>query len=317
MRWLVEGGNGGYEILVLWAIVNLIFTWILLGIYDKLTGDNSLSVDSDIEKKITSLQDKIPKREICNRSSNGGRSPWVLVWVLGPAAGGILMIFLPESPVLAAIIGFTLVFAIGHVVTNTGRHSRNFTKEIVPKGIKPKSGRIKVGVPIPTDQNSISYSDFDMGNKEEIAFRFGVLYDDVKDDTTFDSFISYRKNATGQFKELLERHYLGRSRESLEKALKGRYEFLYTTPLGNSPIYKVDQFLEKCDEFSKEKHYWKKDVVAVFDQITNYASVILALSKNFEDRNVAKFILFQLAILTFALKAHNDPRFRKRMKIEG
>ena len=151
-----------------------------------------------------------------------------------------------------------------------------------------------------------------MGNKEEIAFRFGVLYDDVKDDTTFDSFISYRKNATGQFKELLERHYLGRSRESLEKALKGRYEFLYTTPLGNSPIYKVDQFLEKCDEFSKEKHYWKKDVVAVFDQITNYASVILALSKNFEDRNVAKFILFQLAILTFALKAHNDPRFRKR-----
>jgi len=132
MRWWFGGSNAGYGILLIWALVNLICTWALLAIYETFTGDNALSVDSDIEQKITGLQSKIPKREIRNRSANGGRSPWILVWVLGPPAGGILMAFLPESPFIGVIAGFTLAYVIGHVVTDSGISS-NYSPKVLSK----------------------------------------------------------------------------------------------------------------------------------------------------------------------------------------
>lgn len=54
----------------------------------------------------------------------------------------------------------------------------------------------------------------------------------------------------------------------------------------------------------------------VFDQITNQASVALTICSIKENIDDVKFNLFVLAVITFALKAHSDPLFRKEIGIK-
>lgn len=121
VRWLFGGSNAGLEILFLWAFINLFPTWVTLMIYEKLTGDNAASIESDLEIKITSIQEKLPKREIRNRSANGGRTPWIIVFVFGVPAGGVLTLFFPDNPFIAVIIGCGLMYVIGYVIVNKNK----------------------------------------------------------------------------------------------------------------------------------------------------------------------------------------------------
>ena len=120
--WL-SGGGGGVDAALVWlivcAFVNLLPTAMALGIYEMLTGDNASSVESNLEAKITSIQEALPKRAIRNRSANGGRSPWVAVLVFGAPAGGVVLIlFLPDNPLIAGLIGCGLVYAIASAIIN-------------------------------------------------------------------------------------------------------------------------------------------------------------------------------------------------------
>ena len=121
MRWLFDTSNTGFGSLFVLAFINLFPTWITLMIYEKISGDNPASVDSDLERKITSIQEKLPKREIHNRSANSGRSPWIMVFVFGIPAGGVLTLFFPDNPFIALIIGCGLMYVIGYVIVNKNK----------------------------------------------------------------------------------------------------------------------------------------------------------------------------------------------------
>jgi hypothetical protein len=168
---------------------------------------------------------------------------------------------------------------------------------------------IKKEVPKAVDEGFKSVPD----PQDEITSDVRALFNDATDDNNVLSFISFRKNVTGQFNELIERHYTGRSREGLEKAIRARSELLSTRFV---PHEVVEQFLGDCYEFSKEKGYWEKDTAAIFDQITRHASIRMQLMHIVESVNDTKFTLFQLAVLTFALKAHNDPLLKEEMGIK-
>jgi hypothetical protein len=60
---------------------------------------------------------------------------------------------------------------------------------------------------------------------------------------------------------------------------------------------------------------WYCEIAADF-QITGHASAWLSLMGVGENVNDTKFILFQLVVLNFALKAHNDPLLKEKMGIK-
>jgi hypothetical protein len=169
--------------------------------------------------------------------------------------------------------------------------------EMVPKGLAPMPESIKKEAHTTVDEGPKSSPD---------------------SQGEFSSFISYRKNVTGQFHELIERHYTSRTPEALEKAIKDKTallpdQFLLNDTkefIGDHALYSVEQFLGDCYEFSTEKGYWEKDTAAIFDQITRHASIRMQLMHIVESVNDTKFTLFQLAVLTFALEAHNNPVLR-------
>lgn len=147
-----------------------------------------------------------------------------------------------------------------------------------------------------------------------------VFYAHVKATDDFNlSFISFRKNVTGQFNELIEHYYIARSAEALEIAIHDKSALLpiqFEESVGGCILYSLERFLDECNEFSKEKGYWGKDARTNFDQITAHASAWLTLMGVDENVNDTKFLLFQLVVLTFALKAHNDPLLKEEMGIK-
>ena len=147
-----------------------------------------------------------------------------------------------------------------------------------------------------------------------------AFYAHVKATDDFNlSFIAFRKNVTGQFNELIEHYYIARSAEALEIAIHDKSALLpiqFEESTGGYILYRVERFLDECNEFSKEKAYWGKDTGTIFDQITDHASAWLTLMGVDENVNDTKFLLFQLVVLTFALKAHNDPLLKEEMGIK-
>ena len=124
LSWGVGGGgeNTGLALLVIGAYVNVFVTGMALAIYEVITGDNTTSVESNLGSKITSIQEALPKRAIRNRSANGGRSPWIAVLVFGAPAGGVVLIlFLPDNPLIAGLIGCGLTYAIASAIINQNK----------------------------------------------------------------------------------------------------------------------------------------------------------------------------------------------------
>ena len=123
LSWGVGGGgeNAALALLVICAFVNWLVTGMALAIYEMLTGDNTTSVESNLGSKITSIQETLPKRAIRNRSANGGRSPWIAVLVFGAPAGGVVLIFLPDNPLIAGLIGCGLTYAIASAIINQNK----------------------------------------------------------------------------------------------------------------------------------------------------------------------------------------------------
>lgn len=119
VRWLFHDSDGGLGIFLFWGFLNLQATWIILWTYEWLTGDK-YSKDSNLENRISLIQKKIPKRKIYNRSANGGRSPWVVVMIFGPAAGGLLLAFF-SNPLHALLLGCGLAYIIGLIIVNKGK----------------------------------------------------------------------------------------------------------------------------------------------------------------------------------------------------
>lgn len=104
-------------VLISGALLSILFTFLTLLIYEKLSGD-IVSTDSKLEKKITFLQKKIQKRKFRNRKANDGRSPWVLVWVFSMPAGWLIMVLFSADPIVAIIFGVIIVYVIGKIIIN-------------------------------------------------------------------------------------------------------------------------------------------------------------------------------------------------------
>lgn len=107
-----------FSVLMSGALLSIILTLITLLIYDKLSGDDSASTDSNLEKKITFLQKKTQERKFRNRKANGGRSPWILVWIFGMPAGWLIMVLFSANPIVAIILGIIIVYLIGNIIIN-------------------------------------------------------------------------------------------------------------------------------------------------------------------------------------------------------
>ena len=121
LRWLFHGSdvNLGIEVFVYWGFLSLLATWIILAIYEWLTGD-TISKDSNLENRISLIQKKLPKRKIYNRSANDSRSPWIVMIMFGPAAGGLLLAFF-SNPLHALLLGCGLAYIIGLIIVNKGK----------------------------------------------------------------------------------------------------------------------------------------------------------------------------------------------------
>ena len=185
----------------------------------------------------------------------------------------------------------------------------NFNQKFGKKNIEKEP-------PKAVDEDSKSASDLEYETNSNVRALFG----NVTGDKGVMSFISFRKNVTGQFKELIGRYYASRSAEALQNAIMDKSALLplqFKESVAGSKLYSVERFLDECNEFSKEKGYWEKETGAIFDQITSHASVWLTLMGVVENVNDTKFILFQLAVLTFALEAHNDPVLKGKLGIKG
>ena len=122
------------------------------------------------------------------------------------------------------------------------------------------------------------------------------------------NFRDFKRKGKGQICELIEHHYARFSKEHLESAVRGDKE-----DMSHIPPIAFWLFIDLCEKISTTDEFLQKDTFEVFDQFTTIASIILKDLDVSTDLEEAQFNLFNHAINIFALKAHNDSSYRKKL----
>ena len=266
------------------------------GIYEKIAGHNATVTN---EERLTKFlaHDNTPRKNARRHAS-----PWMVVLILGPALGGFFQIIFPEDIIICIFAGLSTAYLLGNLMINQKQSTGTFSHSQEPNPTHSKQGK--------TDRHPTGIPNLQHKSS---------------------SFISFRKNVTGQFYELIQHHFSRRTSTELENAISSIHTRLpeqlsvgvacrdereaFTTKYDLTEITPVslENFLDICETVAKEKGYWKRDITQVFDQLTIMASRMLRACNKTDDINQHKFDLFNLVVLNYALRAHNDSAFRTLM----